>query len=368
MSKIIISFLSLFYGFHSHAQNPASPIKDSSLSMPEKVFEVFWQTFEDNYSFFKLRNINWKSTYKKYRLKVDSTTTDDSLFSILSQTVAPFYDDHINIIIPGKKQFTAAKPSYFLNEFPETSSRDSLWAAVNETLYNHGFDKLQSIGPEYRRKKLFYYSTSEEYGYIRIERCFVSEATSDDTKADSSLAGKLFDSVLQQMTNSKAIILDTRSNIGGNDEFAYAIAGRFVTKKILGHSKQTRITGTKKFTALEKWYITPQTISPYLNPLVIITNDQTASAGDVFAMIMKALPQTILVGENTLGIYSDMYGFELPNKWLVSLSNQKYVSSKMVCYEGRGTPVDIRVKNTKQDISTMNDPVVSNAINYLRQK
>ena len=69
-------------------------------------------------------------------------------------------------------------------------------------------------------------------------------------KADSALAGKIFDSILQQMNNPKAIILDIRTNIGGNDEFAYAIAGRFVTKKILGHSKQTRISGTEKFTAL----------------------------------------------------------------------------------------------------------------------
>jgi C-terminal processing protease CtpA/Prc len=170
------------------------------------------------------------------------------------------------------------------------------------------------------------------------------------------------------MATPKAIILDIRTNIGGNDEFAYAIAGRFVTKKILGHSKQSRISGTEKFTPLEKWYITPQTKSPYTQPLIILTNDQTASAGDVLAMIMKALPQATLIGENTLGIYSDMYGFELPNKWLVSLSNQKYYSSKMICYEGKGTPVDIAVRNTKQDIQTMKDPVVSTALNYLKRK
>ena len=335
--------------------------------MPEKTFEVFWQTFEDNYAFFKLRNIDWKATYKKYRSEVDAATTDDSLFSILSQMVAPFYDDHINIIIPGKKQFTSEKPSPFLKEFPDESSRDSLWTAVNTTLYKNGFDTLKSIGPEYRGKSLFYYSHSHTYGYIRIERCFVSDETEDDTKADSALAGRIFDSVLQQMKNSKAIILDIRTNIGGNDEFAYAIARRFVTNKILGHSKQSRISGTERFTALEKWYITPQSKTPYTNPLIVLTNDQTASAGDVLAMIMKAVPQAILIGENTLGIYSDMYGFELPNKWLVSLSNQKYFSSKMVCYEGKGTPVDIKVRNTKQDIKAMTDPVILRAINYLKK-
>jgi carboxyl-terminal processing protease len=369
MKKISVLFSILFFYCSSYAQlNPASPIKDSLLSMPEKSFEVFWQTFEDNYAFFKLRHINWKATYKKYRSRVDSTTSDDSLFSILSQMVAPFYDDHINIIIPGKKQFTVEKPSPFLKEFPNESSKDSLWTAINKTLYKNGFETLRESGPDYRGKKLFYYSQSKDYGYIRIGRCFVSDSTYDNNAADSTLAGKIFDSVLQKIDNVKAIILDARSNIGGNDEFAYAIAGRFVNKKILGHSKQIRKSGSEEFTRLESWYITPQTNKPFTKPVVILTNDQTGSAGDVLALIMKALPQTTIIGENSLGIYSDMYGFELPNKWQVSLSNERYYSSKMVCYEGKGTPVDIRVKNTKQDISTMRDPVVSTAINYLMRK
>lgn len=368
MQKISTLLSILFFYCSCCAQlNPASAIKDSLLSMPEKSFEVFWQTFEDNYAFFRLRNIDWNRNYKNYRRKVDSTTSDDSLFSILSQMVAPFNDDHINIIIPGKRQFTVEKPSTFLKEFPTESSRDSLWAVVNVTLYKSGFETLKEIGPDYEGKKLFYYSESKDFGYIRIGRCFVSDATYNDSKVDSELAGKIFDSVLQQVGNAKAIILDARTNIGGNDEFAYAIAGRFVTKKTLGHSKQTRKGSYEQFTPLEKWYINPQTNKPFTNPVILITNDQTASAGDVFAVIMKALPQVKIIGENSLGIYSDMYGFELPNKWQVSLSNQRYYSSKMICYEGKGTPVNIHVKNTKQDIIVMKDPVVSTAVNYLKK-
>ncbi len=365
--KILITLLLLIYSFGSFAQNPVSKIKDSTVSMPEKIFETLWQTFEDNYAFFELRNVNWTSSYKKYRPKVDSMTKEDSLFSILSQMVAPFNDDHINLIIPGIREFTAEKPSPFLKEFPEKSSRESLWQVIDTTLYSYGFETLKSIGPEYRGKKLFYYSQSNNYGYIRIGRCFASDATWDDTQVDVELSTKLFDSILQQLNNSKAIILDVRSNIGGDDEFAYAIAGRFAKEKILGHSKQARITGTDEYTPLERWYIEPQSSSQYTNPLIVLTNDQTASAGDVFAMIMKELPQTTIVGDRTLGIYSDMYGFKLPNGWLVSLSNEKYFSAKGVCYEGIGTPVDFHVRNTKCDLIKMEDPVVTKAMEVLKK-
>ena len=364
--KKIITLLAISFCYTSIAQNPVSKIRDTTVSMPEKIFETLWQTFEDNYAFFELRNVDWKASYKKYRPQVDSTTKEDSLFSILSQMVSPFNDDHINLIIPGIKEFTAEKPSPFLREFPEKASRDSLWNVVDRTLLNYEFETMKSIGPEYRGKKLFYYSRSKNYGYIRMGRCFVSEATYDDNELSAELGGKFLDTVLQHMNNTKAIILDVRTNIGGDDQFAYAIAARFTKDKTLGHYTQTRITGTDDYTPLVKSFIEPKASSPYIKPLTLLTNDQTASAGDVFAMVMKELPQVTIIGERTLGIYSEMYGFTMPNGWLVSLSNQRLYSSKMESYESIGTPVDFQVGNTKCDLIKMEDPVVKKAMEVLR--
>ncbi len=54
---------------------------DSTLSLPELTFEAFWQTFEDHYAFFKLRKINWGSTYTHFRGKVNSNTSDEELLT-----------------------------------------------------------------------------------------------------------------------------------------------------------------------------------------------------------------------------------------------------------------------------------------------
>ena len=72
--------------------------------------------------------------------------------------------------------------------------------------------------------------------------------------------------------------------------------------------------------------------------------------------------------KNSRGIYSDMCGFELPNKWQVSLSNQRYYNAAMICYEGSGTPVDIIVKNTQQDLLKMTDPVIVKALSMMKKK
>jgi len=34
----------------------------------------------------------------------------------------------------------------------------------------------------------------------------------------------------------------------------------------------------------------------------------------------------------------------------------------MICYEGTGTPVDVKVQNTKKDLETMKDPVLLTAL------
>jgi carboxyl-terminal processing protease len=156
--------------------------------------------------------------------------------------------------------------------------------------------------------------------------------------------------------------------MGGNDEFAYEVADRFAEKKSIGMFKKNRKGGYEDFGEAETWYLEPKGKPNFLKPVIVLTNDKTVSAGDVFALIMKELPNVKIIGENTRGIYSDMYGFELPNKWLVSLSNQRYYNAKMICYEGSGTPVDITVKNTRQDLLKMTDPVMMKALSITGKK
>ena len=350
------------------AQNPVSYPKDTVLSAPELNFEVLWHTFEGNYAFFKLRNIDWRQTYRHYRPRVTATTSSDSLYAVFSAMLAPFQDNHINVIVPGVKQFKSVKPSRFAQEFSTDSLRDKFWAMVDQTLARNGFGPLQALGPDFRGKPLFRYSVSSHLAYLRFNRCFVDQEA--DNKADAVVLGKLLDTLFSKLSKSEGLIIDVRDNIGGNDEFGFELAGRFTGKKVTGMYKKTRKRGGgyEELENPETWYIEPKGNAPYSGKMMVLTNDKTVSAGDVFALIMKELPRTQLIGENTRGIYSDMYGFTLPNKWLVSLSNQRYYNANMVCYEGTGTPVDVIVKNTKQDLVSMKDPVMLRALAEIKKQ
>ena len=69
----------------------------NKLSRPEKDFEIFWTTFKDNYAFFKLKEINWDSTYIKYRPLVSRKTKEKELIAILGKMVEPLNDGHISL-------------------------------------------------------------------------------------------------------------------------------------------------------------------------------------------------------------------------------------------------------------------------------
>lgn len=343
---------------------PASLPTHEAASLQEKTFEVFWQTFEDQYAFFELRNVNWHATYDKFRPMVNAKTSPDSLFTILCEMVKPLQDDHVTIHFVHKRkyrEFTAAKPSRFLQEFSDRDFMELFWKTVDHTLLKNGFHRPVSLGPKEDGVPLFQYASSESTGYIRFTRCNVSAETEDNVAEDAALAGTLLDSILQRLADKDRIILDIRANEGGFDEFSYAIAGRFTDTTRIGHYKQTRNGDYNEFTQLVPWYIKPQG-KIYTKPVTILTNDQSASAADVFAMIMKAIPQTMLMGENSTGIYSDMYGFMLPNGWAASLSNERYFSHDMKCYEGIGTPVDVMIRNSRMDLILANDPVLSAAL------
>ena len=368
MNKIvcILSFVLLVNAVF--AQNPVSYPKDTSLSKPELNFEVLWHTFEDNYAFFKLRNIDWHEVYKVYRPQLTPATTDDSLFAIFTKILSPFQDNHINVIVPGARQFKSIKPSQFVQEFPSDSLRQKFWQMVDHSLLQKHFAPLQYAGPQLNSVPLFAYSTSSSIGYLRFNRCFVDGDA--ESVPDAKVAGEILDTVFESFKNVTSLIVDVRDNIGGNDEFSYEVAGRFTNQKLIGMHKQTRTRGAgyNDFGKLDTWYLEPKGSGRFTKPVVVLTNDKTVSAGDVFAMIMKELSNVKNVGTNTRGIYSDMYGFTLPNGWLISLSNQRYYNNKMVCYEGAGTPVDIQVVNTKNDLQKTNDPVLEAGIMLLSTK
>ena len=83
-------------------------------------------------------------------------------------------------------------------------------------------------------------------------------------------------------------------------------------------------------------------------------------------MAIRQLPYVTIIGDHTNGIFSYQLEKKLPNGWEYCLSYQKYLSADMVCYEGKGVPVDIKLLNSKADIRSGVDPLIARALKVLK--
>jgi carboxyl-terminal processing protease len=359
MIRILIIFLFL--------SNLALGQTTKRLSKPEKDFETFWTTFKDNYAFFKLKGVNWDSTYQKYRPLISKRTKQKELIAILGQMVEPLKDGHVTISKGEEILYKSKKPSQFRQEFKGLEKQ--FWQTVDTTLIKNTFQKPVGIGPVFRDEYLYYYSQSEKAGYIRITRCFANpESIFDDAKEinDTRLMLQLFDSLINQFSNTNALIIDLRANGGGHGGFE--LASRFVTTKTLTHYKAIKQKGDyENFSALEPQYIVPNNGMQYLKQVIILTNDKTASSAEDFVISLYKQKNVTTIGTNTSGMLSDMFGAELSNKISFTLSNQVYYSIDKEVLEDKGVPVKFEVNNSKRDMDIKQDPVIIKAIEMINK-
>ena len=201
------------------------------------------------------------------------------------------------------------------------------------------------------------YCRSSKFGYIRILEF--------EGVSKRKLTGAL-DNIALDFGDLKGIIIDIRDNPGGDDSIAIAIINRFCDRKRVAFHRKTKIgPGEDDFTPLKTWYLEPQGDVQFTRPIVLLTCDSVFSGGEVFALAIKELPHVTIIGDHTNGIFSYQLEKKLLNGWKYRLSYQVYLSADMVCYEGKGVPVDIELFNKKADMENGIDPLITRALNVI---
>jgi C-terminal processing protease CtpA/Prc len=199
---------------------------------------------------------------------------------------------------------------------------------------------------------------SRTFGYIRILEL-------EGIKKRRFTAA--LDTISRDFKSLDGIVIDIRNNPGGDDSTAITVINRFCDRKRVAFHRSTKIgPGEDDYTARKTWHIEPQGDAQFTGPIALLTCDSVFSGGEVFALAIRQLPYVTIIGDHTNGIFSYQLEKKLPNGWEYCLSYQKYFSADMVCYEGKGVPVDVKLLNKKADIKNGIDPLISRALKLLR--
>lgn len=331
------------------------------VNNPIKNFEQLWKTFDLRYANFELKQVDWNAIYSRYRPSINKKTTNKELFNICCSMLQELNDGHVGID-PNfdELDIDCGAPYDFKLElaFETTTYFRAFEKVIEHELGQNNFSDL--IQKPITETTNFQYALSDAFTYLRID-----EMTEKFTFGKFK---KTLDQLIEASVHKEGFIIDLRFNGGGWDHISYILASRFVPEgSTIGHYERTKIKGKDAFSPMKFKQIKSRGKTQFTKPVVILTSDFTASAAEVFVLLMRELPNVTIIGDRTEGIFSDMYEFKLPNKWEVSLSHQQYFSQKKENFEGNGIPPNIQIINQKKDIERQIDPVLKRAIEHLKQ-
>jgi hypothetical protein len=335
---------------------------------PVQIFETMWRMFDENYGSFIPKRIDWNLLYRTYRPMVDDAMTDDKLFTVLTGLLEHLNDNHVKLRTEDPPRFYR---SGVLGDINRDAKGDHIPIGYNIPDFSLDLVKEKYLDGRFEERlpgtdlaalfggdfPLYTYSWIEkDIGYLHVRNFDEEEKTA-----------AIMDEVIAEFENARGLVLDVRGNGGGWDPVAKAIADRFADSKRLFMTIQVRNGHDHgNFDAPEDWYVEPRGPRQFTEPIVMLTHRWTISAGDCFVLAMRVLPHVINLGEFTSGAYSDEYWDKLPNGWDVCVCNKLYLDSDGFCWEGIGTPPDIRMVNSREDIQNGRDKVLERAVDVLR--
>ncbi|ANZ19520.1 S41 family peptidase [Streptomyces noursei ATCC 11455] len=313
----------------------ARPARD-----PRAVFDVFWQTYAENYPFFRAKGIDWNAVRDRYRPRITATTTDAELFAVLRAMIEPLHDAHTRVVAGPDRWFAGSRPGTVLPTPGFTARVDRAVAA--------------NLGPGAVRRhwaggRLSYADLPGRIGYFRVTQ-FAKYTEQGDYAGDVAELDRALDAIFTRArtegpTALRGLVLDLRLNGGGSDALGLRIASRLSDRPYTAYRKRVRNDPRHPggFTAPEPITVRPHRGPLYTGPLAVLTGRLTISAGETFTQsLMGRSPAPTRIGENTQGVFSDVLERALPNGWSFGLPDEEFLTADGRTFDGPGIPPAVR--------------------------
>lgn len=327
---LLVAIAGIFSSCEKILFEPAKPSRD-----PLTNFDYLWSEVDKKYSYFELKKINWDQIKTKYRSTLSANSNEQELFKALADMLNELRDDHTNLISPfnmSRYNVALRSPQNFNKFTVEKYYVPNAWITGP---FVHDF-----VG-------------NNEIGYIRYES-FASGFSDQD-----------LDLVIRRFQNTKGIILDLRSNGGGDILNPPKILSRFVqSPTLVGYFITRNGPNRNSFGERENFFLTPYSGIKYNKPVAVLTDRGSYSATSFFSLATKALPNVMLVGDTTGGGGGLPNGGQLPNGWTYRFSISQTLDINGKNYAEDGVPPDHLASFNWADLTK--DPIIDRAIQLLR--
>ena len=305
---------------------------------PRGNFDALWTILDRNYCFFEYKNIDWDKIYKKYSTRISSDMDSDALFKLMGQMLAELKDGHVNL-----------SAAHDITRYWEW--QDDYPANFDLSVQKYYLGNDYSIASGMRYKIL-----EDNIGYL-----YYGSFSSDI--GDGNL-----DQVLNRMAICQGLIIDVRSNGGGNLTNVEKITSRFFNERqLIGYISHKIGPGHNDFSTLYPKYMESSDRVRYQKPVVVLTNRGCYSATNEFVSIMKYAPNVTVIGDKTGGGSGLPFTSELPNGWSVRFSASPMFNAEKEHIEF-GVEPDLYVNMLDADSEKNRDTIIERARVLLKNR
>lgn len=407
------------------AQSPARA-SSNSLSSKERVelFEQVWKTIDEKYYDPSFNGVDWKSVRERYRPRLDAAAGDEEFYDLLNQMAGELRDAHTRVRSPlqnrNRKNQQATSAGVLLFEvegssvvFDVTPDSDAARAGVTAGMVVRTIDgravedALASARREVgtssseRAARLLSYlrlvagepGSALRLGLTRADGSPLEvELTRRTVSAAPQLNARVLPSgnvyvrfnrfrspvakqlkeALVKFKDAPGLILDLRSNGGGDAREGLKVAGYFFDEKIQVARVVTRtgkppsalfglVSLPKEFQAGEKGG------RIYSRPVVILVNEGTGSTSELIANALQEHGRAYVIGAQSCGCVLGVLDHrELKGGGDLAISEIGFVTPDGRRLEGEGVKPNKSVVVTLRDLQAGRDAALEAADEYLK--
>ena len=299
---------------------PAQQAIQHSARDSAALFHQAWLDVWENYSYLAYKNVDWRAVYRDNSASFDRAMTPDEFALALNQVLSLLHDWHVAVQAPGG-EWLGFGGSYDCNYPSEPMTR---YLAPGQAYVRVGGGVVTHALLE------------GDVAYIRVD--------SLETERWASVGQTYVDSLVDRYLDAAAVIIDIRANNGGNEEIAASLASRFTDQERVYGYVRRRIPGQDPMYFSD---YTPRVLEPrgaaYAGPVACLVGRRCLSSAEWFALMLRACPNAVLVGDRTRGGTGNPRLFTLDNGVSYTLSSWVGYDAQGHIFEDQGLEPDIYV-------------------------
>ena len=383
------------------------------------VFDDTWQTINDRYYDSRFRGVDWMMQRSVFRARAADTEDARGLYIVLRELVGTLNDVHTRIYPPDEK-FEWWNPRFIsigltvreINGFPTVVRVEKDSAPANSGIRPgdvieqiDGLSALSLIDSRlqdrhpgtYRaasRLRLFasifegaprttvdlhWRTRKGELREGRFERQWYGRQLGVRVRRERghflvaeidaftpTLALTFNRELKRKLKGARGIIIDLRSNGGGEAEAMADIASSFLGRDVALGTFTDRWGLSFNIKTRDRSLLAPEMITRTDLPIVVLVSERTSSAAEIFSAAIRSFSRGKLMGTETCGcVLAIRNQHKLPDGGVLDVSELDFRTSSGIRLEENGIIPDEVVLPERQDFYSKRDRTVETAISYL---